>query len=78
MLQIAGQILQVRFLAIHHPLQIHDVRKTTALHHIKMTFCKERYMKNNRMHGGSVRIMQASHKCKIMEEQCRLYLTEHS
>jgi len=50
----------------------------TALHHIKMTFCKERYMKNNRMHGGSVRIMQASHKCKIMEEQCRLYLTEHS
>ena len=51
---------------------------TIALHHIKMTFCKERYMKNNRMHGGSVRIMQASHKCKIMEEQCRLYLTEHS
>lgn len=35
-------------------------------------------MKNNRMHGGFVRIVQASHKCKIMEEQCRLYLTEHS
>ena len=54
------------------------IKRTTALHHIKMTFCMERYMKNNRMHGGSVRIMQPSHKCKIMEEQCRLYLTEHS